>query len=221
MAKRESTSSSADDRRVSPRRLRELRQYFGNLTQGQFGAWFGVEQAMVSQWESEGEKGKRPAPIREIVQAFGVSVDWLMDLSPFMWSYQVTELRNHIRTYLLGPDVEWLHLPEATPTDRFRQLVSECQAAAPGMCTDRFLELLSNTDEATLEAILGERSSVDHTHYSRLANFLDLPLVWFRNGDRSLINDTRLEPYRQVILDAVARGISPEKMALLVEAASA
>lgn len=196
-------------------RLVELRRYF-QLTQIQFGHWLGgYSQANVSQWET----GLRPMPYTEVASTFGVSVDWLMGLSSFMWGPTVRDVKEKVHQHLISmsPEREQeLSSLMVEPADRVRVVVTFCQEQASHLFTDRYLAAVMLLDSHSLLEVMRGDAYAERSSYARLAEFLELPVTWFEFGDTSELRDSRFEPYRSVVADAIAHGISPERLAQLV-----
>lgn len=192
-------------------RLTQLRQFF-RLNQEELGNWLGgYSQANVSQWET----GLRPMPYADVARRFGVSVDWLMNLSPVMWGYRINQLQRAVKEYLTGltpAEQEQIRKPTTDPADRIRMLVKVCQERLPELIDLPYLAGIMHLEIDTLQEIVSGETYAEYEAYSRFAQFLDLPVGWFEFGDTKGLSDQRLEEYRGSVAEAIARGISPERL---------
>lgn len=205
-------------------RLVDLRKLFF-MSQEQFALWIfedeptppGQPQQLCSQWENE----RRPMPFERIANRCGVSIDWLMGLSTQMWGEPILQLRMALRTHLaLLPLDERARLRSAVtePADRVRLVVTIIRTLAPGLITERYLAwLLTAGDLCGLNEILDGTTYADKSVYDRLSRFVDLPTAFFEFGETGFLAQEARTPYNAVVDLCIAKGISAERLAQIIE----
>lgn len=196
-------------------RLVVLRQYL-RVTQGQFGEWLGgYSQANVSQWET----GLRPMPYADIALRYGVSVDWLLGFSESKWGATVDELRRAVYRHLIGlpaAEKQRLSSPMVDPADRVRMLVRFCRETAPQLVSDRYAAAVLGIDAPTYSALMNGTTYAERKWYTRLAEFLALPVSWFEFGDLDRLDRLFLREYRQALAVSLAHGVTPERLSQML-----
>lgn len=194
------------DTRVAISRWRELRLHLG-MDQAEMARWFDTKQSVISLWET----GKRTPPHRDAAIKFGVSVDWLEELSSRRWGQRVIQLGRDYRHHLTGlPAVEQQQLTEATPSARVVHAYETLQTLAPDLVTQGYFSRLIGLTPVAFESIVANRLAVTETAVQRLADYTGIVERWFTAGDFSVLEDPDLDEYYPLVHQMRAEGITPE-----------
>jgi hypothetical protein len=135
-----------------------------------------VDKAAVSRWT---DPYKPPV---ELAIRTGVSYDWLLGLSSFMWSERVVNLRRSLRSYLTTTDAK-------SPSQRVIAVIEFLRSQAPDLVTDEYLAKVMRVDVETIRLFVSGDDAVGRDVIRKLAEFVDIDASWFDTGDKALLVD--------------------------------
>lgn len=117
------------------KKLKQLRKEF-KLTQGELAAQFGVTQQAIAKWEA-GHAWPETATLSRIAEFFGVTTDYLLDMTEAFTALRLTSSVRIIGTVKAGYDALALEedlgsaLAEVKDAEEYRYLVVKGDSMAP------------------------------------------------------------------------------------------